>query len=267
MDPLTAGLASLRTADDHGDLHHHPLTNISSIMQHASANAANNTPKTSDGSVHASSEHGSSSTVNSDGAEDVLSPLGSPRAVSSPIPVPAANGLSSRGSSEGGSTHSHFNPDISYPKSGLGGSPHNPSPRARGPGSNPARINQAGNSSSHSSSEAGHHAAADGLWRNNSSMPPPSPPDPDLDPEVLGQLLQKHASPALTDTRFSMDDFLKNKARLATAARRELGGGQSAADDDDVGSCLEGEGYLVPRDTCHAAAVSGYTFASHTAAV
>jgi hypothetical protein len=40
-----------------------------------------------------------------------------------------------------------------------------------------------------------------------------------------------------------MQEFLKNKSALATAARRELGGGGGlpAADmDDDVGSCLEG---------------------------
>jgi hypothetical protein len=56
------------------------------------------------------------------------------------------------------------------------------------------------------------------------------------------------ASPAISDTRFSMQEFLKNKSALATAARRELGGGSSVppADmDDDVGSCLEGEGCIV----------------------
>ncbi|WIA39345.1 hypothetical protein OEZ86_005457 [Tetradesmus obliquus] len=43
-----------------------------------------------------------------------------------------------------------------------------------------------------------------------------------------------------------MEEFLKNKSALATAARRELGGGSGtpAADmDDDVGSCLEGSGH------------------------
>ncbi|KAF6255934.1 hypothetical protein COO60DRAFT_159596 [Scenedesmus sp. NREL 46B-D3] len=55
----------------------------------------------------------------------------------------------------------------------------------------------------------------------------------------------KQASPAISDARFSMEEFLKNKSALATAARRELGGGGApAADmDDDVGSCLEGSGH------------------------
>jgi hypothetical protein len=55
------------------------------------------------------------------------------------------------------------------------------------------------------------------------------------------------ASPAINDARFSMEEFLKNKSALATAARRELGGGGSmpAPDmDDDVGSCLEGGCYF-----------------------
>jgi hypothetical protein len=58
---------------------------------------------------------------------------------------------------------------------------------------------------------------------------------------LLGYCLQ--ASPAISDARFSMEEFLKNKSALATAARRELGGGGGtpAADmEDDVGSCLEG---------------------------
>jgi hypothetical protein len=76
-------------------------------------------------------------------------------------------------------------------------------------------------------------------------MPPLSPPDPDLNPEVLEQLLQK-ASPAITDNRFSMADFLKNKAAMTTAARRELAGGadhtlhRPAAEDDDITTSLEG---------------------------
>jgi hypothetical protein len=41
-----------------------------------------------------------------------------------------------------------------------------------------------------------------------------------------------------------LQEFLKNKATLASAARRELGGADRfhhTADEDDVGICLEGE--------------------------
>jgi hypothetical protein len=77
-------------------------------------------------------------------------------------------------------------------------------------------------------------------------MPPLSPPDPDINPEVLEQLLQK-ASPAITDNRFSMSDFLKNKAAMTAAARRELAGGADhtlhgpAVGGDDITTSLEGE--------------------------
>jgi hypothetical protein len=76
-------------------------------------------------------------------------------------------------------------------------------------------------------------------------VPPLSPPDPDLNPQVLEQLLQK-ASPALTDNRFSMADFLKNKAAMTAAARRELAGGADhtllgpAVEADDVANSLQG---------------------------
>jgi len=84
----------------------------------------------------------------------------------------------------------------------------------------------------------------DHLSRANNRVPV-SPPDPELNPEVLEQLLQK-ASPAIGDSRFSMAEFLKGKAAMTAAARRELVGGadhtlhRPSAEDDDVASSLEG---------------------------
>lgn len=76
-------------------------------------------------------------------------------------------------------------------------------------------------------------------------LPAPSPPDPDLHPEVIEQLLQK-SSPAINESRFSMVDFFRNKAAMTAAARKELAGGLDhtlhgpSLDQDDVASSLEG---------------------------
>lgn len=232
MDPLTAGLSSLSTADKSSD-----LANNSTARHNHAATDGSMTP---DGSLHAhssiadSSNDNNSEGVAADEAADVLSPLGSPRAVSSPIPVPASNGLSSG--------HRHFDPDIKYPKSGLSPRSSSPGTISHSPVATPTQTSLATRPNSGGSGGQGDSRSGGGSGGSSGNgAPAPSPPDPDLDPEVLGQLLQKHASPAIKDHRFSMDEFLKNKAELATAARRELTGGrQSTANDDDVGSCLEG---------------------------
>jgi hypothetical protein len=94
--------------------------------------------------------------------------------------------------------------------------------------------------------------------QDSRGMPPLSPPDPDLNPELLEQLLQK-ASPAITDNRFSMSDFLKNKSAMTAAARRELAGGTDhtlhgpAVGADDITTSLEGEFLLARAQVCHRA--------------
>lgn len=125
------------------------------------------------------------------------------------------------------------------PPDSLGASPPRTCP-VDVPGSN-------GSSSNGATAAAAAHAGADASASTAAGvMPPLGPPDPDLNPEVLEQLLQK-ASPAITDNRFSMADFLKNKAAMTTAARRELAGGAdhtlhrpTAADNDDITTSLEG---------------------------
>lgn len=124
------------------------------------------------------------------------------------------------------------------PPDSLGASPPRTCP-VDVPGSNSSSSNGA-------TAAAAAHAGADaGTSTAAGVMPPLSPPDPDLNPEMLEQLLQK-ASPAITDNRFSMADFLKNKAAMTTAARRELAGGadhtlhRPTAEDDDITTSLEG---------------------------
>lgn len=130
------------------------------------------------------------------------------------------------------------------------------SPRAASPyhpASCPVDVPRSnGNSTNGSTSaQAAQHAGAEvstpsrPVLQDRSSMPPLSPPDPDLHPEVLEQLLQK-ASPAVTDNRFSMADFMRNKAAMTAAARRELAGGadhtlhRPAVEDNDITTSLEG---------------------------
>eukprot|EP00878_Enallax_costatus_P014822 GHUV01015514.1.p1 GENE.GHUV01015514.1~~GHUV01015514.1.p1 ORF type:complete len:290 (+),score=104.15 GHUV01015514.1:618-1487(+) len=263
MDPLTAHLANLDMGDTSSDLDKPTIESVSN-HQHNSNSAVNGIMTVTDGPLlaHASSNNslaGNSDEIAAAEAADVLSPLGSPTAVSTPITIPGSKELSSITHSGDSSPHHHFTPDISYPKSGLGLSPHSSSPGAVFLTAHGAES--AAQTSTTSSSNGSHLAqsvAVNGAGHSSSSIPPRSPPDPDLDPEVLGQLLQKHASPAVTDKRFSMDEFLKNKARMATAARRELGGGHTAANDDDVGSCLEGSGHVaeLSRQAAHLSSVT-----------
>lgn len=115
----------------------------------------------------------------------------------------------------------------------------------------PASNGNSSNGSAARTLQQGPSDAAEGVITTARSLhgpmgvPPLSPPDPDLNPQVLEQLLQK-ASPALTDNRFSMADFLKNKAAMTAAARRELAGGADhtllgpAVEADDVANSLQG---------------------------
>lgn len=146
------------------------------------------------------------------------------------------------------------------------------SPRAASPyqPTTPMDVPRSNGSSSNGTTAAAHAAQHQDLLNsgaevstpsrhvqdNPAGMPPLSPPDPDLNPEVLEQLLQK-ASPAITDNRFTMSDFLKNKAAMTTAARRELAGGADhtlhgpAVGGDDITTSLEGELVLALSDVCH----------------
>lgn len=90
-------------------------------------------------------------------------------------------------------------------------------------------------------------ASGNGTGNSSSGGEDHPPEDPEYDAQVVEQMLQK-ASPALTDSRFSMADFLKNKAAMTAAARKELAGGAdhtlhrpAAEGADDIASSLEGE--------------------------
>lgn len=142
--------------------------------------------------------------------DDNLSPVGSPQAASPypascPVDVPTSGGSSGNCSSADLSSQQHLGDAVAEVSTPI--------------------------SNAH-------------LSRANNRVPV-SPPDPELNPEVLEQLLQK-ASPAIGDSRFSMAEFLKGKAAMTAAARRELVGGadhtlhRPSAEDDDVASSLEG---------------------------
>eukprot|EP00879_Flechtneria_rotunda_P008629 GHRR01009042.1.p1 GENE.GHRR01009042.1~~GHRR01009042.1.p1 ORF type:complete len:354 (+),score=172.66 GHRR01009042.1:1967-3028(+) len=210
MDPLTARLAAVSTADaiDSDDPPAEQPFGASTdrnALQH---------PQQAAQHLHNVQVQQQQGTAANNSGSDALSPVSTPRGGTSPIAVPLQ-----------ATSFSYFQQE---------------------PGFNVAQQQDSSNSNLPSGFKS-------------SSMPPPSPPDPDLDPEALGQLLTK-ASPAINDTRFSMEEFLKNKARLSSMARRELGGASSShmADDDDVGSCLEGSGHdaELARQAAHVSSIT-----------
>lgn len=81
------------------------------------------------------------------------------------------------------------------------------------------------------------------------------PCDP-LDTATLDDLIQR-ASPAVSDSRFSMSDIIKNPT-LHMAARRELDGSAPAhaASESEVSSCLDGIGHEAEVERQRAAVVS-----------